>query len=129
MAVHWNDNIPIYRQLRDQVIDLILLGHVSEGEPLLSVRQVSADYQINHLTVAKAYQMLVDEGLVEKRRGLGMYVLPGAQQMLVKRENEKFIKTELPAFLVRAEGLGLSINDLVRKIEAIGNKKNEGSKV
>lgn len=128
MAVHWNDNVPIYRQLRDQVIDLILLGHVSEGEPLLSVRQVSADYQINHLTVAKAYQMLVDEGLVEKRRGLGMFVLPGAQKILLKRENEHFFSNELPAFLARATGLGLTIEELVAKIEAVsGQSKEEGN--
>jgi GntR family transcriptional regulator len=82
VSIEWNDNQPIYRQLRDQVVERILDGSFAEGDAVPSVRQVASDYKINHLTVAKAYQELVDGQLLEKRRGLGMYVLPGARAML-----------------------------------------------
>ena len=74
MDPQWDDSQPIYRQLRDRVVAMILEGALKEGDPLPSVRSVAAEYQINPLTVLKGYQSLVDEGLVEKRRGLGMFV-------------------------------------------------------
>ena len=90
MTVTWNDSVPIYRQLRDRVVAMILDGALKEGDALPSVRQVAADFQINPLTVSKAYQELVDEALVEKRRGLGMYVTEGAHAKLLGSERERF---------------------------------------
>ena len=91
MNVTWNDNAPIYRQLRDRVVAMILDGVLKQGDPLPSVRQVAADFQINPITVSKAYQELVDENLVEKRRGLGMYVTEGARGALMKSERDRFL--------------------------------------
>lgn len=104
----WNDNTPIYQQLRDRIISLIIEGELKEGEAVPSVRQVSSDYRINHLTVAKAYQELMAEGLLEKRRGIGMFVLEGAQQKLLEKEQEKFLTTEFPELLKRIRRLGIS---------------------
>ena len=104
----WNDNTPIYQQLRDRIISLIIEGELKEGEAVPSVRQVSSDYRINHLTVAKAYQELMAEGLLEKRRGIGMFVLAGAQQKLLKKEQEKFLTAEFPELLKRIRRLGIS---------------------
>ncbi len=123
MAKDWNDSVPIYRQLYEQVVESILKGNVQAGEPLRSVRQVSSDYQINHLTVAKSYQLLVDEGLVEKRRGVGMFVLSGAQDRLLQQANEAFIEYELPNFVTRANSLGLTVNKLIEKIKKISEEK------
>ena len=114
----WNDNTPIYQQLRDRVISLIIEGELKEGEAVPSVRQVSSDYRINHLTVAKAYQELMAEGLLEKRRGIGMFVLDGAQQKLLKKEQEKFLMTEFPELLKRIRRLGISkqqISEMISK--------------
>ena len=94
MDREWNDNQPIYRQLRDQVVAMILDGALKEGDPLPSVRTVATDYRVNPLTVLKSYQELVDEELVEKRRGLGMFVREGARKLLLKGEREKFLKQE-----------------------------------
>jgi GntR family transcriptional regulator len=116
MPVEWNDNQPIYRQLRELVVARILDGSFSEGEPLPSVRQVAADYSINHLTVAKAYQELVDENLVEKKRGLGMYVITGARQLLSDNEQHKFLEEELPAFARRVVVLGLDMDQVASKL-------------
>ena len=88
MSITWNDNAPIYRQLRDRVVAMILDGVLKQGDALPSVRQVAADFQINPITVSKAYQELVDENLVEKRRGLGMYVTDGARGALMKSERD-----------------------------------------
>ena len=96
MTVTWNDNTPIYRQLRDRVVAMILDGVLKQGDALPSVRQVAADFQLNPITVSKAYQELVDEQLVEKRRGLGMYVNEGAREMLLKSERERFLREEWP---------------------------------
>lgn len=120
--MQWRDDQPIYRQLYDRMIDLILRGQLAPGEGLPSVRQVSADYQINHLTVAKAYQALVDEGLVEKRRGVGMYVLEGARERLQERERELFMQS-LPALLSRAAALDIDLDALV---EALRKTQEEG---
>ncbi|MAN52479.1 MULTISPECIES: GntR family transcriptional regulator [Marinimicrobium] len=116
MADIWNDDQPIYRQLYERVVRLILQGEIAEGDALPSVRQLSADYQINHLTVAKAYQALVDEGLVEKRRGLGMFVLAGAREHLLARERKLFLEQELPEVVARARRLGIEGEALRRAL-------------
>lgn len=120
MPKQWSDDQPIYRQLQQEVSDLILRGEIAEGEALPSVRQLSADYRINHLTVAKAYQALVEAGLVEKRRGLGMFVIQGARAQLQTSEREQFLTVELPAFWQRAQNLGLSQKALMEKIKQLG---------
>jgi len=116
MTHSWNDDQPIYRQLRERIVGLMLTGVFKEGDPLPSVRQVASDYQINHLTVSKAYQELVDMQLVEARRGMGMYVVPGAQEKLHGIEKEKFLTSELPALLARIKNLGISTEELCAAI-------------
>src|SRR3546814_5491884 len=93
-AVQWNDGAPIYRQLKERVIAMMLDGVLKPGDALPSVRQVAAEYQLNPITVSRAYQELADEGLVEKRRGLGMYVTEAASQKLLSNEHERFITQE-----------------------------------
>jgi len=117
MEPTWSDNQPIYRQLRDRVVAMILEDSLKEGDPLPSVRSVAAEYQINPLTVLKGYQSLVDEGLVEKRRGLGMFVKEGARRNLMKNEREQFMKTEWPQILQRIQRLGLELMDLAKQAE------------
>ena len=106
-ATDWNDNAPIYRQLKDKVVGMMLDGLLKAGDALPSVRQVAADYQLNPITVSRAYQELVDEALVEKRRGLGMYVTEGAHDKLLASERERFMREEWPAMLERIRRLGL----------------------
>ncbi|HVX04368.1 MAG TPA: GntR family transcriptional regulator [Rhodanobacteraceae bacterium] len=113
MTVTWNDNVPIYRQLRERVVAMILDGALNEGDALPSVRQVAADYQINPLTVSKAYQELVDEQLVEKRRGLGMFVTDGAREALLKSERERFLREEWPRIRARIERMNLDLQKLL----------------
>src|ERR1044071_2852730 len=96
MSREWNDNQPIYRQLRDRGVHMILDGVLKEGDALPSVRNVASEYRINPLTVLKAYQQMVDEDLVEMRRGLGMFVKSGAREQLLKGEREKFLSDEWP---------------------------------
>jgi GntR family transcriptional regulator len=115
MDPNWNDQQPIYRQLRDRIVVMILEGTLKEGDPVPSVRQVAADYQLNPLTVLKGYQALVDEGLVEKRRGLGMFVLHGARKRLVASEREQFMREEWPRILERIEQLGLDLKTLFKQ--------------
>jgi GntR family transcriptional regulator len=115
--MNWNDDQPIYRQLREKIVALILSGAFKEGDPLPSVRQVASDYQINHITVSKSYQELVDMELVEARRGMGMYVLPNAQQKLHAMEKEKFITSEIPALLVRMRQLGVTKKELIAALQ------------
>ncbi|HEX5056594.1 MAG TPA: GntR family transcriptional regulator [Gammaproteobacteria bacterium] len=115
MDPNWNDQQPIYRQLRDRIVAMILDGSLKEGDPVPSVRQVAAEYQLNPLTVLKGYQALVDEGLVEKRRGLGMFVLPGARKKLMTNEREQFLRGEWPRILERIERLGLDIPTLLKE--------------
>ena len=112
MGPNWNDNQPIYRQLRDRMVALILEGALKEGEPLPSVRAVAADYRLNPLTVLKAYQQLVDEGLVEKRRGRGMYVGEGSRRLLLAGERERFLNDEWPQILAIIHRLGFSAEEL-----------------
>ena len=109
----WNDDQPIYKQLRDKVAGLIIDGAFSEGEAIPSVRQVSAEYQINHLTVSKAYQELVDEGVLIMKRGRGMFVVDGAKGKLLSQERVKFISDELPMLIARIKSLGISTEELV----------------
>ncbi len=116
MTVEWNDKQPIYRQLRDMVIERIVDGSFVEGEAVPSVRQVAADYQINHLTVGKAYQELVDAGLLEKRRGLGMFVTAGARNALTDDEQQRFLQEEVPAFAERVRLLGLEMEKVVQQL-------------
>ena len=113
MDVEWNDSQPIYRQLRDRVVAMILDGVLNDGEPLPSVRQVAAEYRINPLTVLKGYQELVDEDLVEKRRGLGMFVRTDARAALLKAERERFLSERWPTIHASIRRLGLSLSDLM----------------
>ena len=113
MDREWNDNQPIYRQLRDRVVAMILEGALKEGDALPSVRTVAADYRLNPLTVLKGYQELVDEELVEKRRGLGMYVKDGARSLLLKGERQKFLAEEWPRVQATIRRLGLDAAELL----------------
>ena len=115
---HWNDTQPIFLQIRQQLIELILKGAVVEGEAVPSIRQVSADLSVNPLTVTKAYQSLVDAGIVEKKRGLGMFVKEGARGELLAQEREKFLAEEWPRILKQIRALGLKVSDLVDKEKA-----------
>ena len=112
MTITWNDNAPIYRQLRDRVVAMILDGELNTGDALPSVRQVAADFQLNPITVSKGYQELVDEQLVEKRRGLGMYVMEGARDALLRSERERFLREEWPMLHARLKRLGLDLKEL-----------------
>jgi GntR family transcriptional regulator len=115
MDPKWNEDQPIYRQLRDRVVKMILEGALGDGDALPSVRNVAAEYRLNPLTVLKGYQELVDEELVEKKRGRGMFVTSGARQRLLRDERERFIETEWPQVLATVERLGLDIASLVAK--------------
>ena len=113
MDREWNDSQPIYRQLRDRVVHMILEGVLKEGDPLPSVRTVAAEYRVNPLTVLKAYQELVNEELVEKRRGLGMFVKTGARDSLLKGERQKFLKEHWPGVQATVRRLGLDPKELL----------------
>jgi GntR family transcriptional regulator len=117
MSREWNDNQPIYRQLRDRVAVMILEAVFKEGEPLPSVRTVAAEFRVNPLTVLKAYQQLVDEGLVETRRGRGMFVNPGAREQLLQGERQKFLAEEWPRIAQTMKRLGLTPGDLFKADE------------
>lgn len=108
----WDDNTPIYLQLRDAVLRRIVLGTLVEGEAVPSVRQVAGEEKINPLTVSKAYQLLVDQSLLEKRRGLGMFVAPGAQVAALEQEKSLFVDQEWPRIRQRMQTLGISLDDL-----------------
>jgi len=123
MDREWNDNQPIYRQLRDRVIAMILDGVLQEGDPLPSVRTVAAEYRVNPLTVLKAYQELVDEELVEKRRGLGMFVKTGARKLLLKGERQKFLDEEWPRVRETIQRLGLDAEELLQANNGGGSAK------
>jgi len=109
----WSDGQPIYRQLRDRVVAMILDGVLSEGDPLPSVRNVAAESRVNPLTVLKAYQQLVDEQLVEKRRGLGMFVNAGARNLLLRGERQRFLAEEWPKVQATIQRLGLKSEELL----------------
>jgi GntR family transcriptional regulator len=113
MDSNWSDSQPIYRQLRDRVVAMILEGTLNEGDPLPSVRNVAADYRLNPLTVLKGYQQLVDEQLVEKRRGRGMYVAEGARRALLKGERQRFVEEQWPRVYATIQRLGLDAAQLL----------------
>ena len=112
MDPKWNEDLPIYRQLRDRVVAMILEGVLSDGDALPSVRNVAAEYRLNPLTVLKGYQELVDEGLVEKKRGRGMFVNDGARKQLLKDERQRFIEKEWPVIFATIQRLGLDVATL-----------------
>jgi len=112
MDREWNDRQPIYRQLRDRGVHMILDGVLKEGDPLPSVRNVATEFRVNPLTVLKAYQQMVDEDLVEMRRGLGMFVKAGARELLLKGEREKFLAEEWPRVATTIQRLGLTQKEL-----------------
>jgi len=115
LGSEWNVGQPIYRQLRDFVVEMILDGKLAEGDVLPSVRHVAGEFRVNPLTVLKSYQLLVGEGLVESRRGRGMFVNPGARQQLLASEREKFLAEEWPRVLDTLHRLGLSAKELLPK--------------
>src|SRR5438132_8418841 len=123
MDSEWNDSQPIYRQLRDRVVAMILDGLLNEGDPLPSVRNVAAEYRVNPLTVLKAYQQLVDEQLVEKRRGLGMFINAGARNLLLQGERQKFLTEEWPRVHATIQRLGLTPEELL-DAAAIGGQSS-----
>lgn len=129
MSIGWNDNAPIYRQLKERMVGMLLDQLLHPGDALPSVRQVAAQYQLNPITVARAYQELVDDNLVEKRRGLGMYVLAGAHEKLLVSERARFIDEEWPALLERVRRLGLDLEQLPRQARSAksGNSRNSGA--
>ncbi|HEV2424579.1 MAG TPA: GntR family transcriptional regulator [Terriglobia bacterium] len=116
MDREWNDTQPIYRQLRDRVVTMILDGVLKAGDPLPSVRNVAAEYRVNPLTVLKAYQQLVEEQLVEKRRGLGMFVREGAPSVLMQDERQKFLSEEWPRVSATIQRLGLRREELLNGV-------------
>jgi GntR family transcriptional regulator len=113
MDGEWNDAQPIYRQLRDRVVALILDGVLKEGDPLPSVRNVAAEYRVNPLTVLKGYQELVDEQLVEKKRGIGMFIKTGARNLLLAGERQKFLAEQWPRVYATIQRLGLTPEELL----------------
>lgn len=113
----WQDNQPIFRQLADRITEQILQGIWPEGEPLPSVRTVSADLKINHLTVMKGYQLLVDEGLVEKRRGQGMYVASGALNQLKTQQRQQFLEQQIPQIAATLTQIDMSLEDFMQQLK------------
>ena len=126
MDPKWNEDQPIYRQLRDRVVAMILEEVLVEGDALPSVRNVAAEYRLNPLTVLKGYQELVDEGLVEKKRGRGMFVNEGALVMLLKAERERFLEKEWPEVVATIKRLHLDAADLLQQAESTKSNKNSG---
>jgi GntR family transcriptional regulator len=126
MDPEWNDSQPIYRQIRDRVAAMMLDGLLSEGDPLPSVRNVAADYRVNPLTVLKAYQQLVDEKLVEKRRGLGMFINLGARDLLLRGERQKFLAEQWPAVQATIQRLGLTAQELLAAAAPSSASREEG---
>ncbi len=120
MSDSWNNNAPIYRQLKDRIIGMMLDGLLKPGDPLPSVRQVAADFQLNPITVSRAYQTLADETLVEKRRGIGMYMTEGALEKLMASERERFLNEEWPTVVKRIRRLGLDTKQLLAGANAGG---------
>ena len=118
MDPKWNEDQPIYRQLRDRVVAMILEGVLGDGDALPSVRNVAAEYRLNPLTVLKGYQELVDEGLVEKKRGRGMFIYDGAHKQLLKDERRRFIEKEWPKIMETIHRLGLDETELLGKVSS-----------
>jgi GntR family transcriptional regulator len=125
MAQAWNDSQPIYRQLRERIVAMILDGLLNEGDPLPSVRNVAAEYRINPLTVLRAYQELVDERLVDRRRGIGMFINAGARNLLLKAERQKFLSEQWPAIHATIRRLGLTAQDLLAAAPSAASPSNK----
>ena len=125
MDPKWSDDLPIYRQLRDRVVAMILEGVLGDGDALPSVRNVAAEYRLNPLTVLKGYQELVDEGLVEKKRGRGMFVTDGARSQLLKDERRRFLEKEWPTVLATIHRLGLDPTELLEQYDPAENAGGE----
>ena len=128
MDPKWNKDQPIYRQLRDRVVAMILEQVLGDGDALPSVRNVAAEYQLNPLTVLKGYQKLVDEGLVEKKRGRGMFVNDGAHVMLLKAERQRFMEKEWPEIIATISRLDLDVKELLVQAESIESTKDTGDR-
>ena len=126
MDPKWNEDQPIYRQLRDRVVAMILEEVLTDGDALPSVRNVAAEYRLNPLTVLKGYQELVDEGLVEKKRGRGMFVKEAARIRLLKAERQRFLEKEWPLVLGTIERLDLDLADLQKQAESNNSSKDSG---
>jgi len=124
MDPKWNEDQPIYRQLRDRVVMMILEGVLADGDALPSVRNVAAEYRLNPLTVLKGYQELVDEGLVEKKRGRGMFVNDGAREQLLKDERRRFVEKEWPLVAATIQRLGLDVETLLAAVEQAPTTEN-----
>jgi GntR family transcriptional regulator len=122
VATQWKNDQPIYLQLKERIMAMIIDRILNEGEALPSVRKVAADYQINPITASKAYAELVDEGLVEKKRGLGMFILEGARKNLLTAEQKKFLEQEWPEIIKRISLLGLDAKQLIKN--ATGKNKD-----
>ena len=122
MSIAWSDNAPIYRQLKERVVGMMLDGLLKPGDALPSVRQIAAEYQLNPITVSRAYQELADEALVEKRRGLGMYMTDGAREKLLASERERFLREEWPALLEHITRLGLDLDQLLQASRQAGSE-------
>jgi len=125
MDPKWSEDLPIYRQLRDRVVEMILEGVLADGDALPSVRNVAAEYRLNPLTVLKGYQELVDEGLVEKKRGRGMFVNEGARKQLLKDERQKFLDKEWPDVVATIGRLGLDADTLLKEVSEARGKGGE----
>jgi GntR family transcriptional regulator len=123
MIMEWNESQPIYRQMRDRVVASILDESLKEGDPLPSVRTVAADFRVNPLTVLKAYQELVEEQLIEKRRGLGMFVREGARKALLQRERQKFLAEEWPRVCAAIKRLGFKPDELLKQLDRAAGRK------
>lgn len=122
MDPKWNEDLPIYRQLRDRVVDMILEGVLIDGDALPSVRNVAAEYRLNPLTVLKGYQELVDAGLVEKKRGRGMFVTDGARRQLLKDERQRFLDKAWPEVVATIRRLGLDTDTLLKAVPEPGDQ-------
>lgn len=125
MDPKWNEDIPIYRQLRDRVVAMMLEGVLKDGDALPSVRNVAAEYRLNPLTVLKGYQELVDEGLVEKKRGRGMFITAGARKQLLKDERKRFLDKEWPLVAATIKRLGLDVNQLLVELDTQDGETEE----
>jgi GntR family transcriptional regulator len=128
MDREWNDSQPIYRQLRDRVVAMILDGVLKEGDPLPSVRTVAVEYRVNPLTVLKGYQQLVDDGLVETKRGLGMFINVGARNLLLQGERQKFLAEEWPRVHATIKRLGFTPQELLDGTDKPSSKSDNKKK-
>jgi GntR family transcriptional regulator len=128
MRTEWNDDQPIYRQLRERIVALILDNAIAEGEAIPSARTIAAEFRINPLTVLKAFQMLSDEGLVDNRRGVGMFVKPGVRERLLKAERRRFLEEEWPRVRATIAMLGLSAEDLLHVPRPAPQRAKSGSR-